>query len=368
MKRITRSVIRPINTLSLLASSLGVLPLLTRAQDLPSNVGIEIVFPRDDTYQPVDPFPVVFAFSGASAAWTYGFDFTWLVRRNEGCEGQCGVVYSGSFGIEEGAFGSVSFGEDDAYYLVTSALGMGPSVGYTGGYDLEWEFGFSRNCSMSDTGELQSSGGVTSASGTAKFTIQSGANPDVQAQLADNCPLSGGVVGIQQNLDGCPELGASNAAAVNPCDLDVPEDVVNFVVRNLAATGSASPPAQTTTTAASSSVAAPTTSSSSSTFEASSTTTSEGQTSAPSTSSATAPGESLTLTTTTASGEPTSPVGYGPTSMINGTASATSNGTSSAPSPTSTMPTVSNAAAFATLGFGSSLSCLLLLAWGLWLV
>lgn len=225
------------NLLLVLALSLA-FPATAQSDDaltFPAQVGVDIVFPRDDTYPPSEPFPIVFAFSGASAAWTYGFDFSWSLRRTDGCEGACGVVDSGQFSIEEGLVSSVSFGDDDAYYLTTSAIGLGPSVAYEGGYSLEWAFGFARNCSSSG-GVQSSTGGVTSASGAASFAVSSSSGAstaDVAAQLEEECPLVGGAVTVVADLDGCPELGTGDAAAADLCDLDVPQDVVNFVANNL---------------------------------------------------------------------------------------------------------------------------------------
>lgn len=379
--------------LGLLLSPLLSLPRTAGAQTLPSQVGVDIVFPRDDTYAPADPLPIVFAFSGASAAWTYGFDFAWRTRRADGCQGQCGVVWSGQLSVEEGMFdGGVSFGGDDAYYLTTSARGiMGPAaqVDYEGGYTLEWEFGFQRNCST-DGGTLQSTGGVVSASGTARFVVRRDASintQQVRAQLEDECPLVGGVVGILEDLNGCPRLGGE--ATADPCALDVPDDVVNYVVSALAATGGSAPAPVLTTITSSSLASAPSTSGMLLTSTMTTESTGTGTNTLPSTTSS----ESLRSTTTTTTdnkpGETgnTSPAGtpgkssssssYGSSTNTTTAAVGLSTGamtaTISSSAPNSTFPTVNAAPRLAGvlfLDFSTTVVvCFFLLLWGcLWFV
>lgn len=215
---------------------------LAQSVALPSNVAVDLVFPRNDTYNPADTFPVVFALQGASAAWTFGFSFEWRIRRAQGCEGECGIVDTGRLSVDQGEFGTVSFGSED-YYLYedeSTALsgnwGLGVAVGdFQGAYSLEWDFGFLRNCS-NDGGALQSEGGQTDFSGSSTFSVVPGASPDIRTQLED-CPIFGGVIGVQANLDGCPSLGAT-AAEADPCVVEVPDDIISNVVAQMAASGS----------------------------------------------------------------------------------------------------------------------------------
>lgn len=219
---------------------------LAQSVTLPSSVAVDLVFPRNDTYNPADSFPVVFALQGASTAWTFGFSFEWRIRRAGGCQGECGIVDSGRLSVDQGEFGSVSFGSEDYYlYLDQSTTlsenwGLGVAAGgFEGAYSLEWDFGFLRNCS-DDGGAIQSEGGRTDFTGSNIFSLVPGASPDVRAQL-EECPISGGVTGVEANLDGCPNLGATEAEA-DSCVVEVPEDVINNVVAQLAAGGSPEQP------------------------------------------------------------------------------------------------------------------------------
>lgn len=225
-----------------------VLATFSQAQSvtLPSNVAVDLVFPRNDTYNPADTFPVVFALQGASAAWTFGFFFEWRIRRAQDCEGECGIVDTGRLSVDQGEFGTVSFGSED-YYLyedesttLSGNWGLGVAAGgFQGAYSLEWDFGFFRNCS-DDGGAIQSEGGQTDFSGSSIFSVVPGASPDIRSQL-EECPISGGVVGVEASLDGCPELG-STAVEANPCVVEVPDDVVSKVVAQVAAGGSPEQP------------------------------------------------------------------------------------------------------------------------------
>lgn len=231
-----------------LASLLSLFFTSSQAQSvsLPSNVAVDLVFPRNDTYNPADTFPVVFALQGASAAWTFGFFFEWRIRRAQGCEGECGIVDTGRLSVDQGEFGSVSFGSED-YYLyedesttLSGNWGLGVAAGgFEGAYSLEWDFGFLRNCS-DDGGAIQSEGGLTDFSGSNTFSVVPGASPDIRTQLED-CPVSGGALGVQANLDGCPSLSATEVEA-DPCVVEVPEDVISNVVTQMAAGGSPEQP------------------------------------------------------------------------------------------------------------------------------
>lgn len=235
------SGIGPVGLMSLFLTS-------SQAQgvSLPSNVAVDLVFPRNDTYNPADTFPVVFALQGASAAWTFGFFLEWRIRRAQDCEGECGIVDTGRLSVDQGEFGSVSFGSEDYYLYEDSSTtlsgnwGLGVAAGgFEGAYSLEWDFGFLRNCS-DDGGTIQSEGGWTDFLGSNIFSVVPGASPNIRTQLED-CPISGGAVGVQANLNGCPSLGATGAEA-DPCVVEVPDDVISNVVAQMAAGGSPEQP------------------------------------------------------------------------------------------------------------------------------
>jgi hypothetical protein len=61
--------------LCLLCASASVL-----ASQLPTTVQFDLVFPRNNTtYQPVYPFPIVFALHNGSAAWPYVLHWDWEI-------------------------------------------------------------------------------------------------------------------------------------------------------------------------------------------------------------------------------------------------------------------------------------------------
>lgn len=54
---------------------------LTVAQliNLPTTVEIDLVFPLNETYALIKPFPVIFIIQNAAAAWNFGFQFQWNI-------------------------------------------------------------------------------------------------------------------------------------------------------------------------------------------------------------------------------------------------------------------------------------------------
>jgi hypothetical protein len=46
---------------------------------LDSTIEIDLVFPLNETYAPVDSFPVIFVLQNISVAWNFGFQFLWNI-------------------------------------------------------------------------------------------------------------------------------------------------------------------------------------------------------------------------------------------------------------------------------------------------
>src|ERR1700684_4363211 len=46
---------------------------------LPITIEIDLIFPLNQTYSRIDPFPVIFIIQNATAAWNFGFEFYWNI-------------------------------------------------------------------------------------------------------------------------------------------------------------------------------------------------------------------------------------------------------------------------------------------------
>jgi hypothetical protein len=59
----------------------------TEATTLNSTIEIDLVFPLNQTYAPINPFPVIFIIQNAAAAWNFGFQFLWNINGTSDEEG-----------------------------------------------------------------------------------------------------------------------------------------------------------------------------------------------------------------------------------------------------------------------------------------
>jgi hypothetical protein len=46
---------------------------------LPTTIEVDLVFPLNQTYTLIDPFPVIFVIQNAAAAWDFGINFEWNI-------------------------------------------------------------------------------------------------------------------------------------------------------------------------------------------------------------------------------------------------------------------------------------------------
>jgi hypothetical protein len=68
---------------------------------LDSTLEIDLVFPLNDTYAPIDSFPVIFVLQNISVAWSFGFQFQWTITGVSGDVGAGGVGFVSVFHDED---------------------------------------------------------------------------------------------------------------------------------------------------------------------------------------------------------------------------------------------------------------------------
>jgi hypothetical protein len=175
---------------------------------LPTTIEIDLVFPLNQTYTLIDPFPVIFVIQNAAAAWNFGFDFQWNITG----------VPDGSSSVE--VFGPGFLFEGEVYhpapsdpFIVVNSTKFPSAIVNTELPAGKWTLGWSYESSIcTPVGNILKIGSGVPAQGSIGFTVEDGgASPD----FANNCPTLAGEIGIVANWTGCPQLGTPGTS--NPC-------------------------------------------------------------------------------------------------------------------------------------------------------
>ncbi|ATY66224.1 hypothetical protein A9K55_001181 [Cordyceps militaris] len=186
---------------------------------------MSIVFPQNDTYAVVSPFPVIFGYQNAPALLSYNSELSWSVQCAQGS------LY-GSDTINGYKYAEVPSG---AYYILNStktlqdALPSGskdPKGSYgswRGAEDacaLSWAFHYWTVCSKQPDDATLIQSGVGKRTGKMYFTVRPGAKlPRDAIREYQGCALKGTAEKVANTSIACPNLLTQPEA--QPCNLDV---------------------------------------------------------------------------------------------------------------------------------------------------
>ncbi|KAM3472078.1 hypothetical protein MY8738_009033 [Beauveria namnaoensis] len=186
---------------------------------------MSIVFPQNDTYAAVSPFPVIFGYQNAPALLSYNSELSWSI--------QCakGSLY-GADTINGYKYAEVPSGE---HYILNSTKTLqdalphgskdpkGPYGNWRGAEDtcsLTWEFHYWTVCSKQPNDATLIQSGVGKRLGKMYFTIRPGAKLPIDAvRDYQGCALKGTAEKVANTSIACPNLLAQPEA--QPCNLDV---------------------------------------------------------------------------------------------------------------------------------------------------
>lgn len=198
--------------------------LVTATLQLPAVGEIDIVFPRNETYGVVSPFPVIIAFRNPQVWLDFVTTFSWFVScKNESLHGTQDIR-----GNTSNTYGSETFYATWGITSTDEAMGVERNTDFarlwprSALYDvctLEWSFGYHQTCSRGDQDVKNKLG---SGKGTVVFTLKPGAEAPQDAIVAyRGCPVGG----IARNIsdlptETCPHLSEEDPS-VSPCEVDV---------------------------------------------------------------------------------------------------------------------------------------------------
>ncbi|KAI9371431.1 hypothetical protein BJX61DRAFT_548267 [Aspergillus egyptiacus] len=142
----------PTYCLSLSLASLCVLGVSAQQSRFePRNVELDLVFPRNDTYAPLDYFPLIWGLRGTLVSWLHGVILHWSLRQTS--NPQPSPFAHGEFSIGPR-------GDRPTNFVPYVQFGYFPEPMYiydfpvelrnftAGHWVLEWRFGFEQNCSL----------------------------------------------------------------------------------------------------------------------------------------------------------------------------------------------------------------------------
>ncbi|KAI9367407.1 hypothetical protein BJX61DRAFT_547510 [Aspergillus egyptiacus] len=117
-------------------------------------VELDLVFPRNETYRPIYPFPIVFALRNPAALWPFDFTLTaklewWSHEENRTASTSAGFDQLGHFpNSDSGAYDhSPVYPDDlgDPLFIINSSIAVA-DIRQDTTAAISWDFGLQRNC------------------------------------------------------------------------------------------------------------------------------------------------------------------------------------------------------------------------------
>lgn len=186
---------------------------------------VSIVFPQNDTYAVVSPFPVIFGYQNAPALLSYNSELKWSVECAQGS------LY-GTDTINGYKYAEVPSGE---YYVLNSTRTLqdglpsgskdpkGPYAHFYGTEDacsLSWQFFYWTVCSKQPNDATLIQSGVGKRTGKIYFTLRPGAKlPNDAIRDYQGCASRATAEQVANSSIACPNLLTQPEA--QPCNLDV---------------------------------------------------------------------------------------------------------------------------------------------------
>lgn len=186
---------------------------------------MSIVFPQNDTYAVVSPFPVIFGYQNAAALLSYDSELRWSIECGKGS------LYA-SDTINGYDYAQVPAGD---YYVFNSSKTLqealpsgsqdpkGPYGRWYGTEDectLSWKFFYWTVCTKQPNGATLIQAGVGTRSGKVYFKTRPGAQtPKDAIANYQGCASKGTIEKVTNSSTSCPDLLAQPDA--QPCKLAV---------------------------------------------------------------------------------------------------------------------------------------------------
>jgi hypothetical protein len=177
---------------------------------------IDVVFPRNDTYRLVSPFPVVFALQNPDAHTGFASELLWIVK----CTNRTFITGDGG-GTD--SYQHKQLGFPDPYFDVGSLVVQDSDAklhNYTDSCLLGWTFQYLTNCTY-DGLTFTVGGTYDFMGGGIQFNFSSSGKTPAEALASYNdCPVEGGTINVSNTTydSNCPHIdNRNNRPSASPC-------------------------------------------------------------------------------------------------------------------------------------------------------
>ncbi|KAK2760813.1 hypothetical protein FQN54_002051 [Arachnomyces sp. PD_36] len=203
-------------------------------QSYPQTAEIDLIFPLNDTYLPLYPFPVVFAIRNPAAMWPFNFQFRYEFDVYLEEEGRFSTMISGledygHYPWDKGA-GDIEYKSDEDPLILVNATKIMNRVNETTAR-LTWGIGFSTNCTEDSDPRDPPQVDLFEDSVYLTISRSNGSLPDFSASAP--CPKLVGAVTIDGEVgisgtsgypEVCPMLPAKQPKG-DPCGLKIDDSI-----------------------------------------------------------------------------------------------------------------------------------------------
>ncbi|RDW86377.1 uncharacterized protein DSM5745_03019 [Aspergillus mulundensis] len=185
----------------------------------PATIEIDLLFPRNETYNNMTGFPIVFALQNADAAGTFGWDFDWQFTRLDG-DGNNKFLdfYTGSLLDDSPTSNDFRYQTDDILIVPGKIYSENNYYIRPGTYSVSWRYYTSTCTKTNGTTYINDQTMAAHANSTVIFTVVAdGSGLDFEIP-ADECPVYSGQWTAESGTSSdCPVRDLEVLEPSDPC-------------------------------------------------------------------------------------------------------------------------------------------------------
>jgi hypothetical protein len=209
------------------ATCLALIPRVL-AVDYPATIEVDLIFPRNETYNNMTSFPIVFALQNAEAALAFGYTIDWEFVWLGGDEVEKFLdAYTGPDISNSLYVGDFKYTHDDSVLVAGKVSNRNGYYLRPGTYAVQWTYD-TVTCSVSDTSTTYHIGGdayVTSGGNVVFTAVADGSGLGFEIPV-DECPVFSGQWTAGDGTATCPELSSFDAEP-DPCKAQLGQEQID---------------------------------------------------------------------------------------------------------------------------------------------
>ncbi|KAL4754066.1 hypothetical protein BDW72DRAFT_158061 [Aspergillus terricola var. indicus] len=195
----------------------------------PTTIEVDLLFPRNETYNNMTGFPVVFALQNADAAGTFGWDIDWQFTWLDGSEDEKFLdYYTGPQLIDSPTLNDFRYLADDILVIPGRIYRENNYYIRPGIYRVTWRYLTSTCSETESTTWIDGSTIIARANSSFIFTVVAdGSGLDFEIP-SDECPLYSGqwTAGSGTSTD-CPDPDSKKYEDPDPCEARLSQEQIS---------------------------------------------------------------------------------------------------------------------------------------------